>query len=316
MKTFVVFLICISGLYSSARAKDCSSELSQAEVRLGYFVQSPRLIRGDGLPWDHEIQVALPPSYFSEPKKSYPVLWITDGSSRFDWAINTLWISGIEQEFIVVAIGAPHTVAMDGGEVQRRRTYDFLPEVDLAKDSPELKREIEKAGLKSNKTGGGSAFLSLLTGPLRADIRKRYRTANDNILYGSSGGGMFCVFALFEKPGGFDTYICNSPPLNYGGGIQFKAEQRYAETHSDMQAKLFLSAGDGEILQGGIITPFHVVSSTSLMAETLKLRNYPSLSLNIKIFSGEIHDPWTSTLGLRWALRKMYIADEKRDPNG
>src|SRR5687768_3457130 len=98
MKTFLLSILCMFGLFSTAHAGERSAEPSQTEVRQGYFVQPPRLMRGDGLPWDHEIQVALPPSYFKEPGKSYPVLWVTDGSFRFDWAINTLWISGIEQE--------------------------------------------------------------------------------------------------------------------------------------------------------------------------------------------------------------------------
>ncbi|MCC8965353.1 hypothetical protein H8A95_24310 [Bradyrhizobium sp. Pear76] len=297
--------------YASAQTPP-RSEITHNEEYHGYFIQPARLIRGAGLPWDHQIQVALPPSYF-DSGKTYPVLWVTDGSFRFKWAIDTLTLSGIDQEMIIVAIGAPPAAS---AEMLKRRTYDFLPKVDIAKNNPELQKQIELSGLASNETGGGSDFVSFVTGALRNDLGKRYLMSDDHVLYGSSQGGMFCVFALFENAGAFKSYICNSPPLAYGDGMQFRAEQQYARAHSDLAANLFLSAGEGEILQGGTITPFHVVSSMSLMAETLKLRNYPSLKLNVKIFPDEIHHRWTSTLSLRWALRELYHSPKSLNVKG
>src|SRR5262245_35596720 len=41
-----------------------------------------------GAPWDYEIRIALPSSYYKSDK-SYPVLWVTDGSARFDRSVST-----------------------------------------------------------------------------------------------------------------------------------------------------------------------------------------------------------------------------------
>ena len=49
-------------------------------------IEPIRRMRGEGLPWDHEIQIAVPPSY-AETDKAYPVLWMTDGLWQFDLAV-------------------------------------------------------------------------------------------------------------------------------------------------------------------------------------------------------------------------------------
>jgi predicted alpha/beta superfamily hydrolase len=215
---------------------------SQSNVFEGYYIQHPQLIRGDGLPWEHQIQVALPASYFKESNKSYPVLWVTDGSFRFHWAIETLKLSAITQEMIIVAVGAPPEAVAD---TSKRRTYDFLPKVDLTKGNDALKKAAEEGRFELHETGGGSDFLSFITGKLRGELQKRYRMSDNDILYGSSRGGMFCVYALFEKPEAFDTYVCNSPPLDVDGGYQFKVEEDFSRSHSDLAVNLFLSAGEG-----------------------------------------------------------------------
>src|SRR5262245_33888718 len=45
----------------------------------GVTIEPSRRMQASGYPWEHEIQIALPPSYGKSDRK-YPVLWVTDGS--------------------------------------------------------------------------------------------------------------------------------------------------------------------------------------------------------------------------------------------
>lgn len=334
MRVFRVVALClVSGLSCStiAAAQSLSTpSLSQKSAWLdglnrkpgyypdgksGYLIQSSRTMRGNGLPWEHEVQVALPPSYF-KGDKTYPVLWVTDGSYRFKWAIDTLILSGVAQEMIIVAVGAPPDAlgGLDGVEVQKRRTYDFTPKVDVEKIDDALQRAAQRGGFPLYPTGGAPEFLAFVADQIRSDLSKQYRMSDDHVLFGTSGGGAFCVYALFSRPEAFRSFICNSPAFDYGDGGQFSVEERYSQSHRDLRANLFFSAGEGEILLGGVISGFHVVSSMIRMAEVLKLREYPSLNLHVKIFPAETHHTWTNTLSLRWALRALYmtkVADDR-----
>src|SRR5688500_17435917 len=51
----------------------------------GVTIEPSRRMRAKDYPWEHEIQVALPPSY-SKTDEPFPVLWVTDGSLLFQLA--------------------------------------------------------------------------------------------------------------------------------------------------------------------------------------------------------------------------------------
>src|SRR5690606_32725850 len=92
---------------------------------LGYTLEPPRRVTPEGGRWEHEIQVALPPSYHSSDQR-YPVLWVTDGSIWFEPAVNavSLTAAGHVPEMIVVGVGVPPEAADQYGP---RRSYDFTP---------------------------------------------------------------------------------------------------------------------------------------------------------------------------------------------
>ena len=77
-------------------------------------------IRGKGFDWDHEIQVALPPSY-RKSNKAYPVLWVTDGLINFDSAVEVVNGSMMKywREMIVVGVGGPREASREHLGVDR-----------------------------------------------------------------------------------------------------------------------------------------------------------------------------------------------------
>jgi len=271
-------------------------------------------IRGKGFYWDHEIQVALPPSY-QKSNKAYPVLWVTDGLINFDSAVEV--VNGSMQkywpEMIVVGVGGPPEAYT---EFQARRDYEFTFSLtnswgfegvggdDLAKRTLESARLTPAAQARFG-TGGAPMFLGFLVDELRTTLEKKYRMSSRHILFGSSGGGDFCTYTLLTRPKSFDKYICLSPTLNSNDYELFRLEQKYAEVNKDLPAAVYFAAGEGEILQGGVVSALGVVSSMSRMAEILTLRQYPSLKLWAHIFPGEEHGTFKPA-GLAHGLRAIW----------
>jgi len=275
----------------------------------GVTIEASRRMRARGFQWDHEIRVALPPSYF-KTHKSYPVLWVTDGSLFFDEAVS-IAAQYLELEVIVVGVGAPTEVPYD--EFARRRIYDFTPTNKgpsfdgLGSEAAQQWERDSKEKLGKQATGlqfvfgGGPEFLHFLVNEVRPTLAKEYRMSNEHILFGDSGGGIFCTYALLDDPTSFTGYICGSPALNWGNRELFSKEEQYAKTHKDLQTRVFFGIGESELLQN---QPLRIASSTALMVEILRARNYPSLKLYARVFPGETHGS-VGPLNLSWGLRTV-----------
>ena len=276
-------------------------------------------MHAEGIPWDYELQIALPPSYFKK-KQNYPVLWVTDGSYQFDTAVTVVNLVESKHlpEMIIVAVGVPPNASK---EWRKRRLYDFTPEnlgyqfegygSELA--NRELKETDDRylaAGMQiATKFGGAPAFLKFLIETARPALARKYRMANDNTLFGHSGGGTFCVYALLARPDGFSRYICGSPALAWGNYGLFKMEQEYSRMHKDLPAEVFFGAGDEEITDKD--QAYATVSSMTRMAEILTARHYPSLKLYAHIFPGEDHES-VMALNLGWGLRTLWESEVNR----
>jgi predicted alpha/beta superfamily hydrolase len=248
------------------------------------YIEPSRLVRGNGFAWDHEVQVALPASYF-HTDASYPVLWITDGSLFFDLAhgiVHLLSISGFP-EFIVVGVGNPRDAPVD--EHHRRRMFDFFPEADPGWPGPGEEARAEY-GLTNGVGGGASRFLDFLVNQLRPALSHDYRMSDSHCLFGSSAGGAFVLFAFLSRPGSFSNYICGSPVLNVCDFALFESEEQLATACDDLDAGLFLAAGSEEAAE---MAAFDIIGSMSRMAQTLYLRKYPSLRLSFHVYPQETH---------------------------
>jgi hypothetical protein len=277
-------------------------------------------MQAEGIPWQHEIRVALPASYY-KTTKAYPVLWLTDGSYYFEPAISTLdsLIYDNLPEMIIIAVGAPPEASLD--EYASRRLFDFTPTEggpEYEGFGSELMRQSEKARDEkakdsgtpvAKKYGGAPAFLRFLVDSLRPALARRYRMSSDNTLFGDSGGGIFCTYALFARPVAFDKYICGSPALYWANYQLFRMEDQYAGAHKDLQAEVFFGVGEDEIVMDG---PGGTFSSTARMAEILNSRRYPSLALRVRVFSGEDHRT-VIPLNLSWGLRALWADRTRRE---
>ena len=271
-------------------------------------------MQGKNLPWDHEIRIALPPSY-GQADQAYPVFWVTDGHYNFDKAIHAVAAAGAHvPEMIIVAIGPPPD-ALNAS--QTRRAYDFTSKKNLKesiggpgshisdKTWVQLQEDAVNAGVGVIKEGGGAAdFLSFLADQLRPALSKKYRMSDVHVLYGFSGGGIFCGYTLVTRPSAFDKYICGSATLYFADSHVFELEKKYAQSHDDLDADVFFSFGELEITQD-VISGLGIASATTRMAEILSQRDYPSLNLYVKVFSSDDHGS-AMHMTLYWGLRAVW----------
>jgi uncharacterized protein len=294
-----------------------SSQTPERSIQFGMIAEPARRMHGNGIAWEHEIRVALPASYRTS-NQSYPVLWALDGA--LDLAVNTIQEAGRSiPEMIIVSIGPPPEAMAD---FKFRRNWEFSPLpgtklADYAFHGPGAKFFRENAvaadkGWNAGRIskgaqilGGAPIFLEFLVDNVRPALLREYRMSEENILWGNSGGGMFCLYTILKRSAAFEHYICGSPSVNASDYELFKMEERYATSHQDLSASLFLGAGEKEALED-YMGAWGILSSTVRMGEVLSLRRYPSLNLAVRIFPGETHGS-VIPLVLEAGLRNIFV---------
>jgi len=188
-------------------------------------------------------------------------------------------------EMIVVGVGHP---SRQGNAGYGKRTIDFFPRGSIiGEPGPAEDYMKNKLGMDPSAVDPmlkGDQYLDFLINQLRPALAKKYRMSDDHTLWGHSAGGAFTGYALFAQPGGFNRYILGSGT----NGLTLDLEDKYAKVHKDLDAKVFMGAGDLEVNNAGL-SSLRFISRTVILGETLRLREYPSLSLQVKIYTDRDH---------------------------
>lgn len=263
--------------------------MSANTARCTMSIEPAVSMRTAAFDWDYEVQVALPASYGVRPEQRYPVLWLTDGPFLLHLAVglmNALVVGGLAPEMIVVGVGCPSDAGVT--EFGRRRAIDFAPPgKSMYYDGPGVDY-FRKLGMPEGGKQQADDLLAFLVEEVRPFLSRTYRIDDDHTLLGHSGGGMFASYALFARPGAFRRYIIGSPSSNAADKAAFRLEAEYAAANTDLKADIFFGAGEQEIGKLSLAA-WGIVSAPVLMAETLLLRQYPSLKLTTRIFPGKDH---------------------------
>lgn len=211
----------------------------------------------------YKIYVHLPTSY-SANDTTYPVMYELDADIGFGSVaeLSTMLPRRNEMpEIIVVGIAYGAYPGQEGNN--RMRDYTFTT---VLPDFP--------------SSGGAEKFFHFIHDELIPVIDGKYRTnPNDRTLSGASLGGLFSLYVLFEHPGIFNRYKISSPSIWWDEGKTFELEKKYAETHTDLLASVFLSVGDVE----------GIADSWKKLVQVLEDRNYSSLILTSMMFEDAPH---------------------------
>jgi predicted alpha/beta superfamily hydrolase len=246
-----------------------------------YLHKLPRSANGR----DYTLYVNTPASYATAPTRKYPVVYITDGYWDFSlltWEAGNLAVDSLIPECIVVGIAYSGTNP-DNGSL---RQWDLTPGYD------------PYAGANS---GHAKEFLSVIEHQFIPFVEKTYRVDRSfRVLGGSSYGGLFSMYALFERPGLFNAHIAISPALWYQNRTIAARATTYAKNHASLPARVFLTlAGDESTAIRGSTTDF---------ARQLRAAKLQNLDLAVREIAGERHSSTKAEgyeRGLRFAFANL-----------
>jgi predicted alpha/beta superfamily hydrolase len=199
-------------------------------------------INGQG----YQVRVRLPEDY-AATKASYPVLYLLDGDHAFAMATDVVQylIYGRHiPDLLIVSTAYGSKKGFDEGG-RNMRDRDLVP---------------FRLPNKNIMPGGGQ-YLEFLQQELIPFVESNYRVLrNDRTLWGYSLGGIFALYALFQKPYLFKRYII----VDGFNEKHMEMEESYAAHHTDLPVRMFISAPPGEWGDG-----------LSKLSAKLKSRNYP-----------------------------------------
>ncbi|HET9694730.1 MAG TPA: alpha/beta hydrolase-fold protein [Steroidobacteraceae bacterium] len=257
-------------------------------ARANMKMLAPQAVRGSRFDYDHEVTVVLPASYDAAADRKYPVLWVLDAPLMLRTAVgiqDTLVVGNYAPEIIIVGVGSRSEEGLAG---IGRRMMDFSPPGPDYFPPGEAGAAWQALAPLPEFPHQADDFLAFLVDELRPPLAARYRFSGDHALFGHSAGGMFAAYALFKRPGAFGKMIIGSPYLKGVRGAALTAEADHAKRAKDLDARIFMGAGDREVGEY-FLAISGIVSSMTGLAETLRMRRYPSLELETRIYSGEDH---------------------------
>ncbi len=260
-------------------------------------------LRCENIGQDFFLNVALPPGY-DEGKEPYPVVYASDGSQAF-LAINAvvplMQMSGELAPFITVGITYNVENSRDIMTLRTRELTHCNGGMEVGSDdTPEWMKKLPPA-----EPGGAENFLAFINTQVKPYIQKNYNASTDDECYaGYSLGGLFGLYTLFNQPDSFSRYVIGSPSIWWGSRDILSHEQRYADAHSDLDARVYMCSGRLEEREGRP-DKYGMVSNMLNLAKTLEERNYQNLNLKHQVIDDETHLSG-HPLALIRGLRKVF----------
>lgn len=245
-------------------------------------------IKIDSLKTQKHITVYLPEDYKSSNNK-YNVVYMHDSQNLFEAHLsnfNSTWeilkrFNNINQEQAIF-------VGIDHGHEKRIDEYSpFIVDDEAYKMFTDWQSSINPLYKKPKKLGGqGFIYIKWIKEVLVPYINKNYRTNNNNLMIGSSMGGLISLIAGLEYPDTFSKlgvlspafWVCNEKIKDY---VNNKKKQL-------KKLKIFMSVGDSE--STGKASAKQYISVATEMANIFKENE---IDYNFRIIkNGKHNEEW------------------------
>lgn len=176
------------------------------------------------------VHVWLPPSYESEPKRRYAVIYANDGQNQFDPKLSFLGVDwGLDETMTrLIGEGKVREAIVVAVWNTPKRLQEYLPAkaVRAANGTPKhdlLVKELSKFGQSFNDDDLLSdQYLAFIVRELKPFIDKGYRTRpgrGDTFMMGSSAGALISLYAISEYPNVFGGAACMSTHWPLADGL-------------------------------------------------------------------------------------------------
>ncbi|MFQ3192749.1 MAG: putative alpha/beta superfamily hydrolase [Paraglaciecola sp.] len=276
MRTLCLGLVLILLNVFASQAKDNLAEMSIAGSQV-------RLLQSEIVKQEYQLLIKTPDGY-GLSDKTYPVIYFLDAQWDFPLMVSTYgqsYFDGFIPEALLVGI-------QWGGE-------NPDPNVLRARDfTPSNMIEVPHSG-------GAGSFLQFIKQELIPFIGDEYRTNEKRVLMGSSYGGLFTLYALFNEPNLFNGYIPTSSASAWDNHLLHNYAEAFAEKKLTKAIRLYSAIGEFDDL---------IPAFDDLVAFFNK-QNFKGVSFKFERLTGLGHASLKSagnTLGLHYVFAKPKIA--------
>jgi predicted alpha/beta superfamily hydrolase len=233
---------------------------------------------------EFDLSVNIPRDY-QDSSKAFPVIYLLDGQWDFP-LLNAIFGEQYYDGFVPGAIVVG--IAWGG----KNPNYDFLRARDLT----------PSATKQAPISGNAPKFLEFIKKELIPFIDNRYRTKKDDrTLMGSSLGGLFTLYTLFQETALFNRYVLTSPAIGWDDEVIESYVKNYAPKNSQLPVRLFMAVGGLE----GDETAFEK------FAGRLKAKKLEGLEIETRVLDGSGHSGGKAegyTRGLQFVFAKPFVA--------
>ncbi|MEM7374777.1 MAG: alpha/beta hydrolase-fold protein [Bacteroidota bacterium] len=201
------------------------------------------------------LNVYLPYGYGEDSSRSYPVIYLLDGSANEDF----IHIAGLVQfgNFPWVAL-LPPSILVGIANTDRKRDFTYPTKIEKDKQS-------------FPSQGGSAAFIQYLEQEVQPLIEQTYQTTSTKTLIGQSLGGLLGTEILLKHPQLFTHYIIVSPSLWWDNESLLTADIGWLTQSQENPVGVYLAVGkEGEIME----------RDTKQLADLLEAGNGQSLHLH------------------------------------
>lgn len=192
-----------------------------------------------------DIYVYLPPGYWTNQEKRYPVLYMHDGNNLWDskdapwggWKLDTTTTRLINEGKIepIIIVGIANT---------SKRMHEYISWSKMYRESEKIKNNADPDKMKSLT----ESYEQFIIKQLKPIIDSKYRTLPDREntgMGGSSAGAMISLYMGFKYPEYFSKIIALS------GGFEPYLDLRENHFNKNAKLKIYLDCGtkdlDGEM---------------------------------------------------------------------
>lgn len=244
---------------------------------------------------DFHVRIGHPvPGWRGPSPEPVRVLYLLDADLYFGTAVEmtrlTHQLYGELPPILVVGIAYGTDDPRVQGELRNR---DFTPTSDASFE--ELGKTMQPGWTpllpEGRRMGRAAEFLAFLRAEVQPFVEERFGAAHErSILFGSSLGGLFSLWAFLTAPESFGAFIATSPAIWWDHERLFELEAALAQSRSDVDGRLVLAVGElEELAHIPMLARFKMVTNVRAMAERLAARNYRSLALTTQVLAGETH---------------------------
>lgn len=218
-----------------------------------------RRLQSEIIQQEYKLWISLPRGYQGSDQ-TYPVIYLLDAQWDFTLMVSLygqLNYDGDIPDAVLVGI----TWGGENPDPGALRIRDFTP--TKVKDS---------AG-----SGGAENFLAFIQKELVPFIEKEYRVNSDRYLMGSSLGGLFTFYALFEDPAFFSGYLPTAPSLWWDDEVSFNLAKKSMAKHGRYPTRLYSAAGEFDGVLPGFKKMQSLLDSNQISGLTYKTQLFDNM---------------------------------------